>query len=74
MAIDLSCDHSPQSPHSGLISETTQVALGGYIPKTSNVATITQNIGGVGHNVALAAQYLRNDVYVKLHSFIGDDA
>lgn len=73
VAIDLSCDHSPQTPHSGVFSDSTQVALGGYIPKTSNIATITQSIGGVGHNVALAAQYVRGDLYVKLYSFIGND-
>lgn len=41
--------------------------------KTSNPAGITQSIGGVGHNVALAAQSIHRDLKVKLCSMIGSD-
>ncbi|KUI67844.1 hypothetical protein VM1G_02645 [Cytospora mali] len=40
---------------------------------TSNPAGITQSIGGVGHNVALAAQSIHRDLKVKLCSMIGHD-
>lgn len=40
---------------------------------TSNLASISQSIGGVGHNVALAAHRASEQVKVKLCSLIGDD-
>lgn len=40
---------------------------------TSNPAGITQSIGGVGHNVALAAQSVHRGLNVKLCSMIGND-
>ncbi|KAF3768965.1 hypothetical protein M406DRAFT_287023 [Cryphonectria parasitica EP155] len=40
---------------------------------TSNPAGITQSIGGVGHNVALAAQSIHRSLKVKLCSIIGSD-
>lgn len=40
---------------------------------TSNPACINQSIGGVGHNVALAAHRVSKDVSVRLCSMVGDD-
>ncbi|KAJ0160846.1 Pseudouridine-metabolizing bifunctional protein [Colletotrichum tanaceti] len=63
VAIDLSCDYHPLgdkkdvSPHM----------------RTSNPARINQSIGGVGHNVALAAHRVSKDISVRLCSLIGDD-
>ncbi|KAL0939027.1 IdgA domain-containing protein [Colletotrichum truncatum] len=63
VAIDLSCDYHPLgggkevSPHM----------------HTSNPACINQSIGGVGHNVALAAHRVSKDVSVRLCSMVGDD-
>lgn len=62
VALDLSCDYV----HEG--SKGT--------PKmyTSNPARITHSVGGVGHNVALAAQrFGAGAVKVKLCSVVGDD-
>ncbi|KAI5466127.1 Indigoidine synthase A like protein-domain-containing protein [Mariannaea sp. PMI_226] len=62
VAIDLSCDYS--APKSGNMSPATQ---------TSNPACISQSIGGVGHNVALAAHLVSQQARVRLCSMIGDD-
>ncbi|KAK5990643.1 Pseudouridine-metabolizing bifunctional protein C1861.05 [Cladobotryum mycophilum] len=62
VAVDLSCDYS--SPKSGDIAPKTH---------TSNPASITQSIGGVGHNVALAAHLASRQVRVKFCSMVGDD-
>jgi len=40
---------------------------------TSNIASITQSIGGVGHNVALAAHRAGSGLSVQLQSAVGDD-
>ena len=62
LAIDLSCDYRPPK------SSTSQIAPQQY---TSNPATITQTIGGVGHNVASAMHHL--GASVRLCSLVGDD-
>ncbi|EEU47890.1 uncharacterized protein NECHADRAFT_32036 [Fusarium vanettenii 77-13-4] len=62
VAIDLSCDYS--APKSGGSSPVLQ---------TSNPSSISQSIGGVGHNVALAAHSVSRHARVRLCSMIGDD-
>ncbi|KAJ5138943.1 Pseudouridine-5'-phosphate glycosidase [Penicillium bovifimosum] len=62
LAIDLSCDFTPFG------SELTQVAP---IPHTSNPAVIGQSLGGVGHNVAVAASYIGSSVLFC--SVVADD-
>ncbi|KAL6919268.1 hypothetical protein FSHL1_003249 [Fusarium sambucinum] len=61
VAIDLSCDYAPKS--------------GGSSPvlHTSNPSSISQSIGGVGHNVALAAHSVSKHARVRLCSMVGDD-
>ncbi|PYH90664.1 hypothetical protein BO71DRAFT_401994 [Aspergillus ellipticus CBS 707.79] len=60
LAIDLACDFAPTEAHS------TTPAL-----QTSNRAVIGQSLGGVGHNVAIAAKYL--DSSVLFCSVVGED-
>lgn len=62
VALDLSCDYAG--------GESSEVA-----PKlhTSNPSRINQSIGGVGHNVALAAHLVSEDTTVRLCSMVGDD-
>jgi pseudouridine-5'-phosphate glycosidase/pseudouridine kinase len=62
LAIDLSCDFTPFD------NERAQVAP---VPHTSNPAVIGQSLGGVGHNVALAANYVGSDVLFC--SVVADD-
>lgn len=62
LAIDLSCDYTPFG------DECTQVAP---VPHTSNPAVIGQSLGGVGHNVAIAASYVGSDVLFC--SVVADD-
>jgi Sugar kinases, ribokinase family len=62
LAIDLSCDYTPFG------DEPTQVAP---VPHTSNPAIIGQSLGGVGHNVAVAANYVGSDVIFC--SVVADD-
>ncbi|KAJ5783538.1 uncharacterized protein N7518_009215 [Penicillium psychrosexuale] len=62
LAIDLSCDYTPFG------DELTQVAP---VPHTSNPAIIGQSLGGVGHNVAIAASYVGSDVIFC--SVVADD-
>lgn len=47
IALDLSCDFAPTSDIKGINTP---------VPHTSNPATITPSIGGVGHNIAKAAK------------------
>ena len=61
LAIDLSCDYRPTT-------RAAKVPLSG----TSNPATITRNIGGVGHNVSIAIQYMGTSV--SLCTAVGSDA
>lgn len=60
LAIDLSCDYAPLDGKG-----TTPV------PQTSNPAIIKQSLGGVGHNVAIAAS--REGIPVLFCSVVGDD-
>ncbi|CAG8383352.1 unnamed protein product [Penicillium salamii] len=62
LAIDLSCDYTPFG------DERTQVAP---VPHTSNPAVIGQSLGGVGHNVAVAASYVGSEVLFC--SVVADD-
>ncbi|ORY66414.1 Indigoidine synthase A like protein-domain-containing protein [Pseudomassariella vexata] len=63
VAVDLSCDYvrshgaGDPSPHL----------------HTSNPAQISQSIGGVGRNVALAAHKVSGDMMVRLCTMVGDD-
>ncbi|KAI1810248.1 Indigoidine synthase A like protein-domain-containing protein [Poronia punctata] len=63
VAVDLSCDY------------TGVDAIEDPIPQlhTSNPAHITQSIGGVGHNVALAAHRVSQHTKVRLCSMVGKD-
>ena len=61
VAVDLSCD---------FVDDTKQSSPRMH---TSNPASIRQSIGGVGHNVALAAHRTSHDSTVKLCSMVGDD-
>ncbi|KAL3306400.1 carbohydrate kinase contains PfkB domain [Colletotrichum asianum] len=63
VAIDLSCDYHP-------LGDVKEVSPHMH---TSNPACINQSIGGVGHNVALAAHRVSKDVSVRLCSMVGDD-
>lgn len=61
--MDLSCDYLPEDS-------------GNIVPKlyTSNIAAISPSIGGVGYNVALAAQFAGTGALtVSLRSFVADD-
>lgn len=62
LAIDLSCDYTP------FAEERTQIAP---TPHTSNPAVIGQSLGGVGHNVAVAASYVGSEVLFC--SVVADD-
>ncbi|KAE8350485.1 Indigoidine synthase A like protein-domain-containing protein [Aspergillus coremiiformis] len=61
LAVDLSCDYAP------LVGEKDIKP----VSDTSNPATITQSLGGVGHNVAIATHYLGSSVLFC--SVVGDD-
>ncbi|KAJ4137696.1 hypothetical protein NW768_003284 [Fusarium equiseti] len=61
VAIDLSCDYAPKSGDSSPVLHT------------SNPSSISQSIGGVGHNVALAAHSVSKHARVRLCSMVGDD-
>lgn len=63
VAVDLSCDFQPRNPTTGKAPQL----------ETSNPAAINQSIGGVGHNVALAAHRASKDSRVRLCSLVGDD-
>lgn len=62
LAIDLSCDYIPFG------DERVHVAP---VPHTSNPAVIGQSLGGVGHNVAVAASYVGSKVLFC--SVVADD-
>lgn len=65
VALDLNCNfHNDRCPEPKPVSPVLY---------TSNPAGITQSIGGVGHNVALAAQSVHRGLKVKLCSMIGSD-
>lgn len=65
VAVDLSCDFSPRNTD-------RYPSLSPHM-HTSNIATIIPSIGGVGHNVALAAQLSSEDGSVRLCSYVADD-
>ncbi|KAJ4297202.1 hypothetical protein N0V88_004120 [Collariella sp. IMI 366227] len=66
VALDLNCDYTAGiAPGSG---KTVSPAL-----HTSNPSTISQSVGGVGHNIALAAHKISGNGKVRLCSMIGDD-
>lgn len=62
VAIDLNCDYA--------VSKAGDVSPKAH---TSNPARISQSIGGVGHNVALAAQRANPQSPVRFCSLVGDD-
>jgi sugar/nucleoside kinase (ribokinase family) len=62
LAEDLACDYAPLS------KESTETLPALY---TSNVSVISQSLGGVGHNVALAASYMGSSVLFC--SVVADD-
>lgn len=62
LAIDLSCDYAP-------LDRSTETAT--PVPQTSNPAIIQQSLGGVGHNVAIAASRVGSSVLFC--SVVGDD-
>jgi len=69
VALDLSCDHSPDKA-----LESAGQALSSPALHTSNLASINTFIGGVGHNVALAAHHASaGKLNVRLCSYIADD-
>ncbi|KAL1887260.1 U3 snoRNP protein [Ceratocystis pirilliformis] len=66
VALDLSCDYM-----GGWVSDRpNQIQPQMH---TSNPACINQSVGGVGHNVALAAHLVSEHTNVRLCSLIGDD-
>lgn len=68
MALDVSCDHAP-GLRSLDINSTIQM-------HTSNTGRIRTTVGGVGHNVALAAHLVSNKSdkpTVQLHSLVVED-
>ena len=66
VALDLNCDYA-----GGMTSGNSKAVS----PElhTSNPATISQSIGGVGHNIALAAHRVSEEGRVRLCSMVGDD-
>lgn len=62
LAIDLSCDFVPDGKRNRSISPQLH---------TSNLATITHSLGGVGQNIASALHYL--GISVHLCSIVGND-
>ncbi|KUJ18684.1 uncharacterized protein LY89DRAFT_732237 [Mollisia scopiformis] len=66
VAVDLSCNYAPQKKDHTALNVMPEM-------HTSNIATITPSIGGVGYNVALAAYIASGKSKVSFHSFVGDD-
>ncbi|KAK0624670.1 Indigoidine synthase A like protein-domain-containing protein [Bombardia bombarda] len=66
VALDLSCDYAGSTSTCGAKSVSPLL-------HTSNPAAISQSVGGVGHNVALAAHRVSEDGKVRLCSMVGDD-
>jgi len=62
LAVDYSCDFKPLPGMAQILAP---------VPHTSNPAVISQTFGGVGHNVAYAAQLLGRKV--SFCSVVGDD-
>jgi pseudouridine-5'-phosphate glycosidase/pseudouridine kinase len=74
IALDLSCDYTPKGKGPGDITYSKKKTFD-VVPEmhTSNIATITQSVGGVGHNVALAAHRAGSGLTIRLHSAVADD-
>ncbi|KAL2165128.1 hypothetical protein VTH06DRAFT_424 [Thermothelomyces fergusii] len=71
VALDLSCDYigGGGAGAAGAGSKAVSPAL-----HTSNPSTISQSVGGVGHNIALAAHRVSGgEGRVRLYSMVGDD-
>jgi pseudouridine-5'-phosphate glycosidase/pseudouridine kinase len=66
VALDLSCDYAGGVTAGG--TKAISPAL-----HTSNPSFINQSVGGVGHNVALAAHKVSEEDKVRLCSMVGDD-
>jgi pseudouridine-5'-phosphate glycosidase/pseudouridine kinase len=66
VALDLNCDYA-----GGAAGKDADAALPSR--RTSNPATINQSVGGVGHNIALAAHRVSDEGKVRLCSMVGDD-
>ncbi|KAK0108820.1 hypothetical protein ONS96_002662 [Cadophora gregata f. sp. sojae] len=67
VAVDLSCDYAPLEEAGDQVASTSPQLL------TSNIAQIVPSIGGVGHNVALAAHRVGGNACVQLRSFVAED-
>ncbi|KAK4128747.1 hypothetical protein N657DRAFT_629793 [Parathielavia appendiculata] len=66
VALDLSCDYAG----SVTLGDAKSISPALH---TSNPATISQSVGGVGHNIALAAHRVSDEGKVRLCSMVGDD-
>jgi pseudouridylate synthase / pseudouridine kinase len=73
VAVDLSCDYAPLGEDAKPSSEQQSHEVISPQMHTSNVASITPSIGGVGHNVALAAHRAGGGTSVQLRSVIASD-
>jgi pseudouridine-5'-phosphate glycosidase/pseudouridine kinase len=75
VAVDLSCDYAPLSEDANGNSASQPESSDMTSPHmhTSNIATITPSIGGVGHNVALAAHRAGGNLSVQLRSLVAED-
>jgi pseudouridine-5'-phosphate glycosidase/pseudouridine kinase len=70
--MDLSCDYAPkQMPQEGTVTEE-RTAISPRL-HTSNIASITSSLGGVGQNIALAIHRASHDSTAKLCSWVADD-
>ncbi|KAK3329004.1 Indigoidine synthase A like protein-domain-containing protein [Apodospora peruviana] len=67
VALDLSCDYA-----GGVTTAGGGKQLSPSL-HTSNPASINQSVGGVGHNVALAAHRVSDEGQVRLCSMVGHD-
>ncbi len=67
VALDLNCDYA------GGMASGDGTTVSSPELHTSNPATISQSIGGVGHNIALAAHRVSEEGEVRLCSMVGDD-
>ncbi|KAK4454617.1 Indigoidine synthase A like protein-domain-containing protein [Podospora aff. communis PSN243] len=66
VALDLSCDFAGGVSSGGMKAVSPSL-------HTSNPSFISQSVGGVGHNVALAAHKVSEEGRVRLCSMVGDD-
>ncbi|PGH06839.1 hypothetical protein AJ80_08112 [Polytolypa hystricis UAMH7299] len=65
LAIDFTCDYTPYTQKQGIKADHSPTL------HTSNPSAIHQTLGGVGHNVALAASYMGSSVLFC--SVVADD-